>query len=84
MVSGHAEGEGVGLGEHVVAVKLFEYSFGGFLGHAQSVGSVAELFPVEGDEALIVLPDEGAAELVGLNAVEPSHVHGQLVNLVLE
>ena len=84
VVSGHAKGEGVGLGEHVVAVELLEYLLGHVFRDAQIHRPLPEFFPVESNEVLVVSPDKGPAELVGFHGAEAGHVHGHLVYLVLE
>ena len=84
VVGRYPEGEGVGLGEHVLAVELLEDPLRGLWRYATIHGPLEEPLPVLLDEALVVLAREGPPELVGLGGGEARHVHGHLVHLVLE
>ena len=74
---------GVGLGEHVMAVDLFEYLLGDVLGNTVGECALQEPTPVHGYEVVVVGSGEGAAYLVGLRGLHARHVGYQLHHLLL-
>ncbi len=84
MISGDAEGEGVGLGEHVFPVELLKDLLGRLRAHSLGGSPLPELLPVGRDEPLVAAAGEGAPQLVCLAGGEAGDVHRQLVHLVLE
>ena len=84
LVGGYTEGEGVGLGEHVLAGEFLEYLLDDGLGDAAVRRAAEELFPVGLEQVFVVLSAEGASEVVGLPGAEAGDVDGELVDLVLE